>query len=77
MDAVINTQYDVNNQVPALVATAPGKNNASTVSHSETGKARSGYPENRKDMDPATDAQDDIGGHNRVPLFKSFCRFTK
>ena len=55
----------------------PWQNNARSMSHSETGKARRGYPEDRKDMDPATDTQHDIGGHNRVPLFKSFCRFTK
>jgi len=45
---------DVNNQAPTLLATAPGKNNARSMSHSETGKARRGYPEDRKGMDPAT-----------------------
>jgi len=49
-----------NNQAPTLLTMAPGKNNASNMSHSETGKARRGYPEDRKDMDPATDAQHDI-----------------
>ena len=53
-------QDDVNNQAPTLLAMAPGKNNARSMSHSETGKARRGYPENRKDMDAATYAQHDI-----------------
>jgi len=53
-------QDDVNNQAPTLLTMAPGKNNARSMSHSETGKARRGYPENRKDMDAATYAQHDI-----------------